>query len=332
METPDLARFCLVLVLVAALAAAVPGSLAMEIWTPETGEVDLEEQPRDSDQARRRHALALMGAGQWAGGLAQLRALIAAEPDAEWVPGARFAIARALLAAGRPREAFDECRELGASYADAPFAGRARGLQFTAARLAAGEDPFAAEGLYDWLRDTASTQQEAARAQKAKADAFFRERLYLEAEFHYRVFIEDFPRSEWVSYCSFRIAECKWETARWLRLGLEDLGVAERDFRYFVRRYPGDPLTEEAEQKAADARRDRAALNWDIARFYIEDAGRPWAAVSYLEALAEEFPGTSEAEQAEQELARIRQESPTARMGGDRELELPGVVSVQSGE
>ena len=51
---------------------------ALDVWTPQTGEVELEALPRDTADARRVHALALIGAGQWAGGVAELRALILA--------------------------------------------------------------------------------------------------------------------------------------------------------------------------------------------------------------------------------------------------------------
>jgi outer membrane protein assembly factor BamD (BamD/ComL family) len=223
-------------VVVVALAIA-PSGWAIDVWTPETGEVQLEELPRQSVEARRQHALALIGAGQWAGGVAELRELMAAEPNAEWVPEARFAIARGLLAGGRGAEAFDELENFLTQHPDSPLAVRVRPLQFSAAREEATADVGSGAELYERLMDIAADADDPAMgalAQKEMADAFFDARWYLDAEDQYLAFISFFPSSEWVPYCWYRVAECEWEMSQWLDLGLEHSQVAEQSFRDFA--------------------------------------------------------------------------------------------------
>jgi predicted Zn-dependent protease len=145
-------------VVAAGLAAWLPDSVAIDVWTPETGEVRLEELPRETVEMRRQHALALIGAGQWDGAITELRLLIEAEPEAEWVPEARFAIARGLLAAGRPSQAFDELEAFLASHPDTPFAARVRPLQLNAAQLEATRDVDSAAELYETWPSSASSR------------------------------------------------------------------------------------------------------------------------------------------------------------------------------
>ena len=79
-------------------ATTLPASAGLELWTPSTGETTLEELPRDTPEQRRRHALALLGAGQLSGGEPLLRELMNGDPKGEWVVDARFALARASIA------------------------------------------------------------------------------------------------------------------------------------------------------------------------------------------------------------------------------------------
>ena len=53
--------------LLAAAAIVCASTGGIEVWMPQTGEVALEETPRATQEARRLHAYALVGAGQWSG-------------------------------------------------------------------------------------------------------------------------------------------------------------------------------------------------------------------------------------------------------------------------
>jgi outer membrane protein assembly factor BamD (BamD/ComL family) len=103
------------------------------------------------------------------------------------------------------------------------------------------------------------------------------------------------------------------------------MAAAEVSFRDFAERYPGHAYADEAEQKAEEARADQAAMNWEIARYYIDAAGKPWAALSYLEHIRREFPDAQEAGWAAEELERIEDQLEAPLPGDVKELELPGV-------
>jgi outer membrane assembly lipoprotein YfiO len=316
---------------VLALALAGPAARGIEVWMPETGEVDLDEVEPGSLEARRAHAMALVGAGQWAGGVAELRRLIEAAPRAEWVPEAQFVIARGLIAWGRPRQAFEELHQLRVLYPESPFAERARPLQFVAARVTADLNVDDSAELYERLIDTAESQEEAERAWREKADVFFEAQRFLDAEAEYLAFVSFFPDSELVSYCWYMAAECEWQLATWLGLGLERVEAAEQHFEDFVERYPGDVRAADAQQKIEEARRERARINWEVARYYLEVEGKPWAAVNYLEYIGQEFPDTPEAERAARELAGIAARAEAPPRGQVREIPLPGALAPEPG-
>lgn len=316
--------------LTVALLAAAANAEPIEVWTPETGEVQVDALPRGTPQERRLHALALIGAGQYGAGIFQLRELIEAEPRAEWVPEARLAVARGLIASGQAGEAFDELDYFLARYADSPLTAQVTPLQFTAAGVEAMQDVDSASELYDRLVDrlvyAAGTREEAGRAWKEKADAFYRVERYLEAQAEYRDFVGLFPESQWRAYCSYMVAECEWQMASALKLGLERSKSAERSFRDFIDLYPADARALEARGKAEEARGTQATICWQTALYYIDAAGKPWAAVNYLEQILKEFPDAPEAEWAARELARVRSELEAPLRGEMREMALPGVV------
>lgn len=298
-----------------------------EMWMPETGEVRLEDLPRDAPEARRRHALALIGAGQVSGGIAELRELLAAEPDAPWADEARLAIGRGLLAAGHATKAFDELAALLKASPDGPSAAQARAVQQTAAQVLARTDPDAAAELYSRLIDTAADEEEAARLQRDIGDSYFQAGRYLDAEAEYLALITLYPRSELCAYAWYQSAECEWGLARRMGLGLERMESAERRFRDFADTYPTDERAEQARKRAAEVRETRAALNWEIARFYVDAEKKPWAAVGYLERVVREFPDTPQAGWASEELAAVRQGLEAPLRGTVRRLPLPGVRS-----
>jgi len=327
-------RPCLVplygaLALLAVGAAAVRAE-PIEVWMPETGEVQIEALPRGTPEEQRLHALALIGAGQYAAGIFQLRELIKTDPGSEWVPQARLAIARGLIASGHANEAFDELDYVLARYGDGELASRATSLQFTAARAEAMRDVDSAAALYDRLIErliyTRATLEDAARACKEKADAFYRAGRYLEAGEEYKSLVGTFPDSQWRSYCAYMVAECEWQLATTFGLGLERTEMAERSFRDFVDWYPADSRAAQARDKTQEARGSQATIYWETALYYVDAARKPWGAVSYLEHILKEFPDTPEAEWAARELARVRGALEAPLRGEVWEMALPGVT------
>ncbi len=314
-----------------ALAAARSGA-ALEAWTPETGRVELEELPRDEAAARYRHAVALVAAGQTAGGLSLLRELTEANPDAEWVPQARSMMARALLAEGRYRRAFRQLGALAEDYPDTPLAERARELRRTAARLQTQQSVGRGLRMYEELIERAESFEEAALLQKEKADALLAAERYLQAEDEYLVLISRYPRSAWVPYAWLKVAECEWRLARWLDLGLERLREAERAYTDYLEVYPDHAMVGEAREQVSEVRSRQAQKYRQIAEFYMLSERRPWAAVNYLRLLTQNYADTEHAEWAQEQLERVGSPPEPPLRGERRTLKLPGVATAPGPE
>ncbi|MFW6189974.1 MAG: outer membrane protein assembly factor BamD [Planctomycetota bacterium] len=292
---------------------------------PETGEVRLEELPRGERPERLRHAMALIGAGQLPGGIAELRALLEENPEAEWAASARLVLARGYLAQPDYRKAFEQATRARESGADTPAARRARELQRKTASLQAKESIGRAREMFDRMLQMAESYEEEAELQKEKADAVFAAGRYLEAQDQYMVLASRYSRSAWVPYAWYRIADCEFELARWLDLGTQRLREAIRAYADFAEVYPDHGKVDEAKVKMKEARERLADKYRQIAEFYIRAEERPWAAVHYLEYLAQEFAETPEGEWASQKLERIREQSEVPLRGERRTLPAPGI-------
>jgi outer membrane protein assembly factor BamD (BamD/ComL family) len=284
--------------------------------------MSLEELPRDTPEAKRRHALGLLGAGQLSGGIPELRELMAAEPDADWIPDARLAIARSLVAGGRFQEAFDEFQAIVTEYPEHPVAPVAAEGRYTAARLLCRENMTAGALLYDRLFESESEDGGRRRATREKADAYFAAGRFLDAGSEYALLTGD---PEWGTYAAYMIALCMWREAEWLDLGLQQLEVAERELDDFASKHDQDVHADEARRLAEKARLKQAELNWQIALYYRDVEGKPWASVNYLHHIMAQFPGSRPAEWAREELDEIDEALEAPLRGTMRRIELPGV-------
>ena len=328
-------------VILALLAAAVAGRTcgAVEVWMPETGEVNLDEVPRDSLEARFRHAAALIGAGDPMSGVLLLREFIAENPDAQWVEQARYMIAFGLFTDGRYKKAFREWGEFRARYPESEREDDAREMQLKAAILRAKEDLDDGLALFDELiadaqsRESAAPSREAAahwrefavRCQKEKADEFMRAEDYLLAREEYAVVLEYDPDSAWAPYCWYKVAECELELNMWLRRGTEHLRRAGMAFRDFIAFYPEHELADKAREKLLQVDAEQAARYKVIAEYYLGPARRPTASLPYLQYLRTELPDTDEAKWAAEKMEEILADPSIPVKDRYRRLELPGV-------
>jgi len=313
------------LVAAGALVTFTGAAVAMDVWMPQTGEVNLEEAPGDNPEARLHHAYALVGAGEWKSGMKELRKLIDENPSAGWVGEARLMIGRALLSAGKFQKAFDLLDEVWSDHPDTDLANSARELQHMAAGRMAEKNLARGSKMYDRLIETAVDDAESATVLTRKADAAFSARRYLSAQDRYLAVLDLYPRSELAPYCWFRIAESHWEMAKWLALGLEDVTAAERAFSDFLDVYQEDGRAAEAGERLEEVRGRLARLNAEVVQFYVEAEERPWAAVNYLKHLEKDLPESPESEWAAQELERITRDLDSPLRGDSWQLPLPGV-------
>ena len=292
---------------------------AAELWTPETGEVQLEELQRDdSVEGRLQYAYALIGVGRSDEGAALLRRLIGENPAAGWLAQARLAVGRALLNAGRNQEAFDELTDMLAGDLDPKMAGEAALMRIQAIHLA-GLGP--GLKLLDRLSHLAQTDEDRAEILKTKADLRLAAGHYMAAMDGYLVAFYTYPNSSWAPYCQLQVAVCEWELARWLDLGVEPADEARRSFEEFMAAHAGHPAADEARRHLAAVRGYLADKYRNIASYYIFTARKPWAAAPYLERMKEQFGSKWAAR--ELEVIALTADAPLS--GRVRRLRLPGV-------
>jgi outer membrane protein assembly factor BamD (BamD/ComL family) len=322
--------FRLIVLGAALLAARWAG--AVEVWMPETGEVQLEAAPTGAAGEAYKRAVALIGAGQWSGGIADLRTLIAANPGADWLPQARSVLARGLIASGDYTAGFNELETLRTENPGTALAAQAHDLQVAAARELAKNHPYSAATLFDRLKTQAKTPEEEALIQKEKADAYLDGRLYLEAQDEYLQLATNYRDSIWAPYAWFRIADCQWRMARWLDLGAQPFQQADKAFKDYLSVYPDGSNAPEAKALIVEVHRREAQKYRQIAQFYITAEKRPWAAVNYLNYLISDFADTPQAAWARTQLERIGAPPAPPLAGWPREFKMFGVAPVSEGK
>ncbi len=309
------------------------------VWMPGTGEVDLDALPRGTPEERFKHAAALIGAGQGVSGVRLLEELVLEVPEAPFAEEAHYLMGWGLFVEERYRESFDRWDAFRARYPKSPLRAEASNLQLHAAGLATGRSVETGLALFGRLMADARAREDdyfVMRCWKEKADAVLAAGEYLRAREEYLAFVDflmrRYPDSAWMPYCWFKIAECELAQAEWLERGTGRLDEAERAFADFAAAFPEDKHVAEARERITRVNEQRAVKLREIAEYYLGPANRPAAALNDLEHLKESFPGTKEAEWAEEMIRTIR-ETPSAPMPGSfRRVELRGVGTQPAAE
>lgn len=297
-----------VVVAFAVLAAAFSAGRtcqAIDVWMPQTGEVSLDEVPRESPEGRFRHAAALIGGGDPMSGVGQLRELIEEDPYAEWIREARHLVALGLLAAGRYKEAYDEWEDFLSRYPESEGQYGVREMQLKAATALTRENLEEGLALCERLVADAPTKEFAARCQREKADAIMDAKRFLLARDEYAAVLDYDPETQWEPYCWYKVAECDLEMALWLRRGTEGLERARTAFTHFTEEFPEHHLADRARERLAEVRARQAAGYKVIAEYYLGPGNRPAAALPYLHYITTECPDTKEAKWAAQKITEL---------------------------
>ncbi len=279
---------------------------AADIWTPQAGDVNLEETPRNTPEARFKHACGLVAAGQPDSALEILEDLIEEHPKASFIDKARYMQGLATYRDGDPWDAFEYLEILHEKHPDSSWAQEARNLQFEAAKAMGEDDMDDGVDLLDRLVEQGGPSAFIARCRKAKADLLYENKRYLPAKDAYLAVVDYHPQSRWVPECYLRVGQCELQLGMWLRLGVQHIERARKTLTHLVDLYGEQQVSQEAKETLERARRVEARENERIARFYIEDKHRPEAALPYLRYLLEEFPETESAGWAAEQVKRIR--------------------------
>jgi len=297
--------YAMLIISVCAAGVWVDGAAA-DTWTPQAGDVNLEETPRNTPQARFKHACGLVTAGQAGSALEILEELIEKHPDADFTGRARYVRGLAAYRYGEPWDAFEYLEDFLQQHPDSSWAQEARNLQLQAARTVGEDDMDDGVTLLDRLVKQGGPDVFIARCRKEKAELLYRNKRYLRAKDAYLAVVDYHPQSRWVPDSYLRVGQCELQLGLWLRLGLQHIERGRKTLAHLVELYGEEEATQEAKEALERARRAEAREIERIARFYIEDKHRPEAALPYLRYLMDEFPETKPAGWAAKQVKDIR--------------------------
>lgn len=302
-----------------------PAALGVDVYTPQTGEVELEGLPRDTVEQRFNHAAALIGAGDGTSGVRQLEKIVKEDPDGPFAERACYWMGLGFFTAGTYSRAFDRWDRFHGQYPESALRDEAYEWQLTAAKLRTRERLSDGMALFDRLIASARSREFAMRCQKEKADEALAAEAFIEARDHYLAFVDRYPDSPWVPYCWFKVAECELGLAHWIRRGTEHLNRAQQDYAEYVRIFPNDSRATEATERIKEIEAERAAKYRQIAEYYLGPAGKPTAALVYLEYIVASLPGTEDAKWAEAQMEQVKEGRAAPLRGEFKRVELPGV-------
>jgi outer membrane protein assembly factor BamD len=158
------------------------------------------------------------------------------------------------------------------------------------------------------LRNKFPYSQFAPLAQLRLADVYFLQESFGEAASAYETFRDLYPKHEKSSYALFRAAKSYYRDSP--EQVARDLGSANRaveTYREFLRKYPADPLRDEAQKDLLSAEDRLAKKEKYIADFY-RKRGQLKAARARLEQLVAVYPQTPTAEEAKRDLQEMSQQ------------------------
>jgi len=317
------------LALLLAALMLVGTAAGIDVWAPGTGEVDLEEVPRDSAEARFRHAAALIAAGQPVSAAAQLRELLAQHPQAKWAEQATYLLGMALFSTHQYENAFGEWEGFHGKYPESALRRVAYEFQLQTAIARTREDLENGQKLFDRLIAIAPDKEFAVRCQKEKADVTLSLGRFFMARDEYLTLVDFFPDSPWVPYAWFKVAECDLRLAMWIKRGTEYLENAQRGFEDFLVTFPDHVLAKEAQEKLDQVRTQRAKDYRRIAEYYMGPGLHPVSALPYLQLITETVPDTELAQWAEEKTKEVRQTQQAPLRGEVKDLSVPGVAPAE---
>ncbi len=152
------------------------------------------------------------------------------------------------------------------------------------------------------LRNKFPYSQFAPLAQLRLADVYFLQESFGEAASAYETFRDLYPKHEKTSYALFRAAKSYFkDTPEQIARDLGSANRAAETYRDFLRKYPADPLRDEAQQDLLSAEDRLASKEFYIANFY-KRQGQLKAARARIEGLLVTYPQTPTAQEAKKSL------------------------------
>lgn len=295
---------CRAFLLVLALSCAASATAAdgLIVWTPDTGQVDIEKLPRETPLQRFAYARALAGAGQYGDAVRELTALVKAYPDEMFVEQAEEAIIVCRWQQGKHRAAYKACWNFLRNYPGSVLVPEIERMRMQIAIDLSRRSPKAAIRLFEELLETSKFAEQSAEALRYLGDCNVALKRYQEARDRYKELVEDYPKSQWLSYAFYRMGYCDFkDTFRQMR----DMGLMRRamtELKEYQEEYEKTSPRPAIKRHLAKLEAFDAQYHLEVARFYERKKHKPDAATIYYARVVELYPDSTAAATARERL------------------------------
>lgn len=280
----------IILVFVFGLALPSSLSLAVWIWTPETGRfINPKWTVKSTPQGQLEYARSFMDQGKCPKAIDEFKKLIRRYPRSKEAPEAQFFTGQCLEKLDKPYEAYKAYQLVIDKY---PFSERSAqiiGIEYGIANyLLSGGDHRSkwsqavlgtGERVVEIFRSVIKNAPygKYAAISQYKIGLFFKQKGdYQEARDQFEKTINDYPTSEWARAARFQIAMADSSLSSNAQHEQKVTDVAMEEFQEFVKTHPDSELTSQAKWQIARLREKEAENGFVVAKFY--EKQRQWKA------------------------------------------------------
>lgn len=174
---------------------------------------------------------------------------------------------------------------------------------------------------YQKVKDRYPFSPYALTAEMKIADALYMQENFQEAIVAYQEFERMHPRNEAVPYALYMQGMSNYRLMLSKDRDQAPSGEALRNFQRLVADYPDSPLVVQAKSRITECQERLAAHELYVARWY-RRTGHSRSALSRLDYVLANYPGTQSAARAQKLLPEVRREAAEAEARGERPVEL----------
>ncbi|MCP5008080.1 MAG: outer membrane protein assembly factor BamD [Planctomycetes bacterium] len=275
------------------------------IWSKETGWVDPETLPKETDSQLYRYAITLIVNKEYISAIGVLNTIIKKHPDSEIAEEARLKMGRAYHMLGDYKAAFNVYEQLLEQDRGSRKLKVVLAKEFQVGIAQMKRDERGAIKVFERIIELNPLGFTAADAQVKIADCYYQMSQFENAKDAYNEVLENYSNSEWVPYAQFRIPYCKLSNIRIQERNYELLDQSRDGFQEYLANNPQGSLVPSALKIIEEIDIARAERDYRAGEFYLRQKRQDAGAI-YFESVIKEFPDTEWADLAREKLAWLR--------------------------
>lgn len=137
------------------------------------------------------------------------------------------------------------------------------------------------------------------------ANYYYKELEYKLAQENYEKLIQEYPKSEWVSFAHYQISACHLKQFQSIDYDSKPLVSAKEKLTEYLEKFPQGQQSQVAQEKKKEVIELLAQKELAVAKFY-HNKGEKIATILYLAYIMKKFEGTQTAQQAKLMMSQIQ--------------------------